>query len=213
MPTCARHSLDPAGRCLGVLLAGLAWISSPALAQAPAPPPATSAQIAAAVLPLPAGLRAGAGVVRLDDQGQPHELRRSANGMVCLADEPGDSVFDVRCYQRSFVPFIYRARQLAAGGVPDSMIDRRIDAEVRGGTLKLPTGATAGYRMLGPMAGYDPSPNTVSDTIDAWQSIHLPYRSAAAIGLPTKEDGTHPYVMASGTYWSHVMILERPSRY
>jgi hypothetical protein len=182
---------------------------SPVFAQAPAP----SAQIAAAVLPLPPALRAGAGVVRVDHQGQPHELRRSANGMVCLADTPGDSVFDVRCYQRTFVPFIYRAWRLAASGVPDSIIDRRIDAEVRSGKLKLPAGATAGYRMLGPIAGYDPRTNTVTDTIDAWQSIHLPYRTAAAIGLPTQEDGTHPYVMASGTYWSHVMILERPSRY
>jgi hypothetical protein len=206
---CARTRLIPAGASVAIVLSGLASLSSPAPAQTPAP----SAQIAAAVLPLPVALRAAAGVVRLDQQGRPHELRPSANGMVCLADTPGDSVFDVRCYQRSFVPFVYRGRQLAASGVPDSMIDRRIDAEVRSGKLKLPTGATAGYRMLGPIVGYDSSANTVSDTIDAWQSIHLPYRTAAAIGLPTREDGTHPYVMASGTYWSHVMILERPSRY
>ena len=55
--------------------------------------------------------------------------------------------------------------------------------------------------------------NTVSDTIDAWQSVHIPYRTAASLGLPEGEDGTHPYVMASGTFWAHVMIMQRALRY
>ena len=192
------------------ILCGLACLlTEPALAQASA----DSAAVAAAVLPLPASLRPGAGVIRLDAGGRPHELRKSANGMVCLADRPGDAVFDVRCYHRTFMPFIYRGRQLAVSGVPDSSVARRIDEEVKRGTLELPPGPTAGYRALGPIAGYDSATNTVSDTIDVWQSVHLPYRTAAAIGLPTTADGIHPYVMASGTYWSHIMILQRPSRY
>lgn len=27
------------------------------------------------------------------------------------------------------------------------------------------------------------------------------------------ENGIHPYVMSSGTWWSHVMIMERALRY
>jgi hypothetical protein len=170
-------------------------------------------QIAAAVLPLPAELRAAAGVVALDGRGQPQVWRASANGMICLADSPGDSTFDVRCYHAGFVPVIYRIRQLIALGVADSALEGTIDAEIRSGKLPITKAPTAGYRMYGPVSGYDPARNVVSDRIDAWQSIHMPYRTAASMGLSTREDGIHPYVMASGTYWAHVMIMQRPLRY
>ena len=91
----------------------------------------------------------------MDARGQPHVWRASANGLVCLADAPGDSTFDVRCYQTSFIPLIYRIRQLAAQDVSDSVLDRTIDAEIRSGRLRLPTEPTAGYRMYGPISGYD----------------------------------------------------------
>jgi len=175
--------------------------------------PERARRIAAAVLPLPAELRGAAGVVALDGQGQPQVWRASANGMICLADSPGDSVFDVRCYQAGFVPVIYRIRQLIAQGVADSALEGTIDAEIRSGRLSITMAPTAGYRMFGPVSGYDPARNAVSDRIDAWQSIHMPYRTAASMGLPTREDGIHPYVMASGTYWAHVMIMQRPLRY
>ena len=175
--------------------------------------PDRARQIAAAVLPLPAELRGAAGVVALDGHGRPEVWRASANGMVCLADSPGDSTFDVRCYQAEFVPVIYRIRQLIAQGVADSALHGTIDAEIRSGKLPITKEPTAGYRMYGPIAGYDPARNTVGDRIDAWQSIHMPYRTAASMGLSTVEDGIHPYVMASGTYWAHVMIMQRPLRY
>lgn len=170
-------------------------------------------QLAAAVLPLPAELRGGAGVVRLDRDGRPHVSRESANGMVCLADAPGDTVFDVRCYHASFVPLIYRLRQLAASGVADSALEQAVDVEIRTGKLRIAQTPTAGYRMWGPIAGFDSVRVAVSDTIDAWQSVHFPYRTAAAMGLSTGQDGIHPYVMASGTFWAHVMIMQRPLRY
>jgi hypothetical protein len=175
--------------------------------------PTRAQQIAAAVLPLPPALRAGAGVVRLDQRGNPQEWRPSRNGMVCLADEPGDSIFDVRCYHRSFIPLLYRARQLGAAGTPDSIFDAMMDREIHGGKLHLPAGPTEGYRMLGPVSGFHWATATAGDTIDAWQSIHFPYRTAEDLGLPTAEDGIHPYVMSSGTWWSHVMIMERVLRY
>jgi hypothetical protein len=87
------------------------------------------------------------------------------------------------------------------------------DAEIRSGRLPITKEPTAGYRKYGPVAGYDPAQNAVSDRIDAWQSIHMPHRTAASMGLSTTEDGIHPYVMASGTYWAHVMIMQRPLRY
>jgi hypothetical protein len=169
--------------------------------------------IAAAVLPLPTPLRSGAGVVRFDASGRPRVWRAGTNGMTCLADRPGDEWFDVRCYQDGFIGVLYRARALYAAGVADTLVERTIDSEIRSGALAVTREPTAGYRMLGPIAGYDSLLNTVSDTIDAWQSIHLPYRTAPALAIPTNENGTHPYVMASGTYWAHVMIMQRPLRY
>jgi hypothetical protein len=199
----------PAVRVLVVMSCLCCLLGSAGAAQQPD----RARQIAAAVLPLPAELQAAAGVVALDGHGRPQVWRASANGMICLADSPGDSTFDVRCYQADFVPVIYRIRQLLAQGVPDSLLDQTIDAEIRSGKLTITKAPTAGYRMYGPVTGYDPARNTVSDRIDAWQSIHMPYRTAASMGLSTTEDGIHPYVMASGTYWAHVMIMQRPLRY
>jgi hypothetical protein len=199
----------PAVRVL-VVLSCLSCLLGPA---GVAQQPDRARQIAAAVLPLPAELQAAAGVVALDGHGQPQVWRASANGMICLADSPGDSTFDVRCYQAEFVPVIYRIRQLIAQGVADSLLDQAIDAEIRSGKLPITKDPTAGYRMYGPVTGYNPARNTVSDRIDAWQSIHMPYRTAASMGLSTTEDGIRPYVMASGTFWAHVMIMQRPLRY
>jgi tetratricopeptide (TPR) repeat protein len=64
--------------------------------------------------------------------------------------------------------------------------------------------------MLGPISGYDPKTRTFSAAIEKWQSVHFPYRTAAEIGLPTEREGVLPYVMASGTWWSHVMIQHTP---
>jgi hypothetical protein len=141
--------------------------------------PSDDGRIRGAVLPLPAALRDGAGVVTLEQGRPPQALRPSRNGMVCLADRPGDSTFDVRCYHELFMPVLYRLRELMAEGVPDSALDGRMDAEIRAGRVKLPGGPTAGYRMLGPRSGYDPARAAVDGTIDAWQSLHLPYRTAA----------------------------------
>jgi len=51
-------------------------------------------------------------------------------------------------------------KQLAARGLPESVVDETIEAEVRTGKLKLPTDPIAGYQMSGPISGYDPSTNT-----------------------------------------------------
>jgi hypothetical protein len=151
--------------------------------------------------------------VLIDGEGQPRELRPSANGMVCLADAPGDSSFGVSCYPASFVPLIYRMEQLRVRGLQESVVDETIDAEVRTGKLKLPTDPIVTYNMTGPISAYDLRTNTVSNVIAVWHRLHVPYRTAAAIGLPTTDDGIHPYLMASGTYFAHVMLMERPLRH
>ena len=163
--------------------------------------------VAGALLPLPEQLRANATVVRLDASFRPAVVRAGTNGMVCIADAPNDNQFDVRCYRDTFIPVVYRTFQLGY-----DVVGPKVAAEIQAGTLKLSREPTAGYRCLGPIAGYDASRNTVDGRIECWQSMHFPFRTAAEVGFPDERDVPEsrqleiPYVMASGTYWSHVMI-------
>jgi len=156
-------------------------------------------------------MQSGAGVVRLDANLQPVVLRQTANGMVCITPKPGAAEFDVRCYEQSFIPAVYRAFQLGY-----SVAGPKVGDEIKAGKLHITDQPTAGYRCMGPSSGYDPATNSVNDTISCWQSIHFPFHTAAEIGLPDEEQipsekrSMIPYVMASGSYWAHVMI-EHPA--
>jgi hypothetical protein len=188
---------------IGLVISFLATIQSA---------PAQMPEIAAAVIPLPESLRNGAGVVRLDKAGQPEVLRKATNGLVCIADKPGDERFVVRCYQEDFIPIVYRAFQLGY-----EVSGEKVEAEIKGGKLHLSDQPAAGYRCLGPARGYDPATSTVNAQIRCWQSIHFPFRTAREIGFPDMSDvpadlrATVPYVMSSGKYWAHVMI-EHPAK-
>jgi hypothetical protein len=191
--------------------AGIAFICLIAVsfsyAQQPQVPPPNQ-QIAAAVLPLPEVMQAHATVLGYASDLSLVTLRQGSNGVVCTASRPGDAKFDVRCYHESFMPVVRRMRDLHSQGVKGNEIFRIIDAEVKAKKLAIPDHPTAGYRMLGPISAYQPATNTVGKEIKSWQSVHFPYKTAAEIGLP--EEGqvipTMPYVMTSGTFWSHVMI-------
>ncbi len=156
-------------------------------------------------------MRKDAGVVSLDADLQPVVLRKSTNGMVCIAEKPGSATFDVRCYHELFIPAVYRAFQLGY-----SVAGPKVEAEIKAGKLQITNQPTAGYRCLGPSSGYDPGTNSVGPQIRCWQSIHFPFHTAAEIGLPDEADvpaeqqSMIPFVMASGSYWAHVMI-EHPA--
>ena len=167
--------------------------------------------IAAAVLPLPASLRNGATVVRINAAAQPETIRKGTNGMVCIADKPGDALFDVRCYRESFIHIVYRTFELGA-----DVSSPKVGAEIAAGQLKLSNEPTAGFRCLGPASSYDPAANSITGEGRCWESVHFPFRTAREVGFPEMSDvpeslrRTVPYIMASGTYWAHVMI-EHPS--
>ena len=181
--------------------------STSAIAQ-PAQVPYASQQIAAAVLPLPEVMREHATVLGYAPDLSLVILREGTNGMVCTASRPGDAEFDVRCYHESFMPVVRRMRDLHLRGVKNDEMYRTIDAEVKARKLAIPDHPVAGYRMLGPIFAYRPATNTVGPEIESWQSLHFPYKTAGEIGLPEEGQAspTMPYVMASGTFWSHVMI-------
>ena len=182
---------------LGLFLARIA------AAQAPA---STSQTIAGAVLPLPEHLRAGASVVRVDASSHIDTLRHGTNGMTCIADPPNDDRFDVRCYRDTFIPVVYRAFYFKP------IDNRALAAEIKSGKFKLSPEPTAGYRCEGPISAYDAARNTVSAEMECWQSVHFPFKTAAEVGFPEEADVPEalqkeiPYVMTSGSFWSHVMI-------
>jgi hypothetical protein len=186
-----------------LVLLGFAILGPGAL---PAQAPLTARQLAASVLPLPEALRADAGVRVVSPAGV-SILRPSTNGLMCTADRPGDDVFDVRCYHVAFLAIMDYVRSLRQQGVEESALDGRLREAARQGLIQLPTSPTAGYRMLGPLSAFDSAATTTSAAIDKWQSIHFPFRTAAELGLPMTREGLMPFVMSSGTWWSHVMIV------
>ena len=168
-------------------------------------------ELEASVLPLPEALRAGAGV-RVATSSGVSILRPSTNGLMCTADQPGDDVFDVRCYHVEWLAVMDYASLLRQQGVQDSVFEARLKDAERQGVIRFPDSPTAGYRMLGPISGFDATTTSAGEAIDKWQSVHFPFRTAAELGLPTTPEGVMPYVMSSGTWWSHVMIVHQPLR-
>jgi len=171
--------------------------------------------IAAAVLPLPPQLRDGAAVVHFDPSYNPVTLRNGSNALVCIADRPGDDVFDVRCYNKDFIEVVYRSFQLGGSGTSGPRVTETIERELKEGTLKMTLAPTFGYRMLGPVSAFSAATPSVGAEIRSWQSVHVPYKTTSELGvidmsaIPQDQRTTipMPYTMASGTYWSHVMIV------
>jgi hypothetical protein len=160
-----------------------------------------------ATLPLPTALRDGASIVSLDTDANVTVLRESDGVMVCMADPPGDDIFDARCYHREFITYIYRIRQLRALGVEGDAIDPQISEEMEAGMLHVTMAPTAGYRMYGPLTAITEDGTAWTDEMDRWQSLHIPHAIAENMGVITEPEGDMPYVMDSGNRWSHVMIV------
>src|SRR5512140_2563066 len=94
----------------------LVLAAAPLVAQAPAAPaapvsiPPAAEQVAAAVLPLPAEMRAGATVMGYREAGKLVVLRAGTNAMNCLALYVMRPDFHVACYHKSLAPFMARGR-------------------------------------------------------------------------------------------------------
>jgi tetratricopeptide (TPR) repeat protein len=173
-------------------------------------------EIRFALLPLPEQFRPAATVMRMDSSlRSPVVLRQGSNGMVCMRFVHGEDAWDARCYDASMARLILRVRELFASAVTRDSIGPRLKADIGAGTLTLPANPTAGYRVLGPVGAYNSATGVATARLDRWQSLHIPFATAQAMGLPdestisTADRGHVPYVMASGTWWSHVMIEHR----
>jgi hypothetical protein len=175
------------------------------VAQAQVPPAAE--QIAAAVLPLPAELRAGATVLGYREPGKLVVLREGKNGMHCLALYVTRPDFHVACYHKGLEPFMARGRELRAQGVTGARVDTVRFAEIRSGKLKMPAQGSL-FSITAKKGDYDAKTATVRNA-GTLMVLYIPGATPESIGITSqpREDG--PWLMFPGTPKAHVMISGR----
>jgi len=181
----------------------LSMVATPALAQ----DRTADWQIAAAVLPLPDSMRAGAEVLGYKVAGGPLvQLRAGTNDMICLTDNPDIDGYAANCYHKSLAAFMLRGRELRAAGITKrSAIDSARLAEIKKGTLKMPEGPATLYSLYADSVNFDPMagrPKSASTLI----SLYIPYATEQSIGIPVQPAMDRPWLMYPGKPWAHLMI-------
>lgn len=165
--------------------------------------------VASAVLAVPEPLRAGAEVRGWNEDGTLATLRAGSNGIICLADRPGDERFAVACYHDSLEPFMARGRELAAQGVEGRERDAVRWREIEAGTLAMPAAAMV-YNLSFPSTDFDPATTDPATGGRLW-SLYLRDATPESLGLPA-QPGAEPWLMHPGTPSAHVMIGMPPRR-
>jgi hypothetical protein len=180
--------------------------ASAAVAQSGSAPLSSQAQIAAAVLPLPPELRAGATVLGYAAGASTLSvLRKGSNDMTCLAPDPQRPQFHVACYHDSMEPFMLRGRQLRAEGVKDGQVDTVRFAEAKSGKLPLPKQAATLYSLTGPAGSFDAATGEAKGARRLYV-VYMPYATAASTGLSTAPKQGEPWLMFPGTPKAHIMF-------
>ena len=187
------------------LAAATAAAQGAAPAAAPGPVLPAEQQVAAAVLALPEGLRAGAAVLGYSPQRALVPLRAGSNGMICLADDPSEPRFHVACYHESLEQFMARGRALRASGVQGPQVDTVRFAEVRDGKLRMPTQPAALYSLTDPNGGYDAARNAAPAARGLFV-LYTPGATEQSTGLSAQPSRTLPWVMFPGTPKAHIMF-------
>ncbi len=184
-------------------LLGLPLLAISLGAQQPSIPPAAQ-QIAAAVLPLPADLRANATVMGYREANRLVVLRRGTNGMTCLALYVVRGNFHVACYSDSLEPFMARGRELREQGVDAQQVDTLRFAEVASGRLRMPAMGTL-YSLSAPKENFNPQTNTLTGAAPL-TVVYVPNATPASIGISAVPTAHGPWIMFPGTPKAHIMI-------
>lgn len=162
-------------------------------------------QIKLAVLAAPEGMRDSCTVLGYDEKGTLTTLRKGYNKMICLGDDPSQKGLSVACYQENLEPFMKRGRELKKEGKDFKTISDAREAEVKAGTLKMPTQPST----LFVYSATDENVSTTGDVKDGYLRyvIYIPYATSETTGLPLKPDAPGmPWIMDPGTHRAHIMI-------
>ncbi len=158
-------------------------------------------QIAEAVLPLPADLRAGATVVSYDPEtGARNVLRQGTNSLECEPKNPDDGF--IRCYNKVMAPRHEMEAKLHAQKKSPKETQEAIAEAIKVGTLKVPPFGTMSYRLT-----------TKEGVIKRLWVMSVPYATPEQLGVSTasqrdaalKGHGL-PWMMLPGTAGAHIMI-------
>ncbi|MBL7858358.1 MAG: hypothetical protein JNM57_11770 [Cyclobacteriaceae bacterium] len=168
--------------------------------------PTAEVQIKTAVLSAPEALRDKAMVYGYSATGEFIVLRKGENEMICLADDPAQSGFNVSSYHKDLDPFMARGRELKKQGKsPKEILDIR-EMEVKQGKLKMPAQPTTLFVLTAADEKYDRTIGEVKDTYLRYV-IYIPYATAESTGLPLKPEAPGmPWIMDPGTHRAHIMI-------
>ena len=187
-----------------VAFGGLTLASTQLSAQTVTYAPANR-QIAAAVSPLPAPLRANATVLGYHPDGKLVTLRKGANDMICLADDPAQDRFHVSCYHKSLEPFMARGRELHARKLSRETIDSLRLADVKRGRYHMPSKPAALYQYFAPRDSVDAATGTVNGASYLYV-VYTPYATPESTGLTANPLAGGPWIMYPGKPWAHIMI-------
>lgn len=173
--------------------------------------PSAEDQIKVAVMGAPAELRDGAMVYGYNAKGELTVLRKGTNSIICLGDDPRQKGIGVAAYHVDLEPFMARGRELKAQGKTDKEIFDIREAEVTGGKLKMPAGASTLYVYVAD--AYDVGTGKATNEYLRYV-VYVPFATGASTGLsesPTMEG--QPWLMNPGTYRAHIMISPpRPTK-
>jgi hypothetical protein len=159
--------------------------------------------IASAVMAAPLTLRDSAEVRAWTADDRLVTLREGSNGIICLADRPGDGRFGAACYHDSLEPFMERGRQLRREGIQGEARNRARWDEIEAGTLPMPAAAMV-YNLGFPTEDFDPA-TTDPATGGRLHAIYMSGATPESTGLPSTP-GDGPWLMFPGTPSAHVMI-------
>lgn len=176
----------------------------PLAAQGAPKVPTAARQIEWAVAAAPERLRADATVHGYAPDGSWTTLRKGTGLLVCLADNPVQPNHHVSCYHRDLEPFMRRGRELRTQGLAEAAMDSVRLAEIKAGTLKMPSAPTMLYQIFAKPGSADPASGEVKDP-GSLHVLYIPYATAESTGLsvaPIKG----PWLMDAGKPWAHVMI-------
>ena len=167
--------------------------------------PTAAQQIDAAVLPLPADLRAGATVMGYRETGKLVVLREGTNGMHCLALYVIRPDFHVACYHNSLEPFMARGRELRASGVTGAQVDSVRFREVREKKLPMPA-MGALYTITAKKENFDPATNHVKEG-GLLAVVYVPNATPQSTGITAAPRADGPWLMFPGTLKAHIMMV------
>lgn len=166
--------------------------------------PSVEQQVAAAVLPLPKELRAGATVMGYRSPGRLETLREGTNAMICLALFVVEPAYHAACYHKGMEPFMARGRELRAAGTKGAEVDSVRFREVRAGTLAMPKEAVM-YQLFGPKKSLDVKTGRVRGA-KSLMVLYMPGATAESTGLSPVPSETGPWIMFPGTPKAHLML-------